>query len=394
MPDGSQVIIDNPSNPVDPSTLPDVVQIMHSQLLGIGPNDHHDQEHSHDGTDGSGTVDHGDLTGIGEDDHHPKDHQHGLDGVDFVNLQTDVTGTLSSANLSYQVWTGKPGRTGLFFDPKLNDRLTYVKTPDDETYMFYDLVHDRLDHTITIREGIAVWETMIYGNYTSSTGQVTVVLQGTDKQMFDATDIDVQNEIDKITAPDSPLGLRVNDPGTGGALDLSWTPNSELDLAGYNVYKSTDNGITWAMVNTSGVISASSFTVTGLANGSSALYAVTAVDTIGYESARSVAVIGIPSLHDTIAPNQPQGLSLVSLGGGGAKLTWNPNTESDLANYKVYRSYSGAAGTFTYLATVDKSIHTFTEGGLIVGSTYFYRITAFDTNGNESVPSIVVSTIA
>ncbi|WP_421021343.1 hypothetical protein, partial [Klebsiella pneumoniae] len=116
------------------------------------------QEHSHDGSDGSGTVSHKHLTEVGPDDHHPKAHYHGEDGVPYVQLESDVVGTLPVENLSYQVWTGKPGKTGLYFDPQLGDRLVYVKSPDDETYLFYDLQNDRLSHTINIVQGIAVWE--------------------------------------------------------------------------------------------------------------------------------------------------------------------------------------------------------------------------------------------
>ena len=391
MPDGTQVVI---ADPTDPTEYTDVVQIMHHQLMGIGPNDHHPQEHNHDGTDGSGTVDHGDLTGIGEDDHHTKDHQHGEDGVSFVDLQTDVVGTLSSKNLSYQVWTGKPGKTGLYFDPMLDDRLVYVKTPDDESYLFYDLEHDRLSHTITIVQGIAVWEQMVYGEYTSSTGETTVVLQGTHKEMYDATDVMIQNEIDKITAPDAPLGLTVTDPGIGHTLDLSWTLNGELDLAGYNVYYSADGGVSWVLMNTTGVLTSPSYTAVGLTNNVSYLFSVTAVDMLGYESARSVGATGTPTLADTIAPIQVQNAAILSIGGGSIKVSWTNNTEPDLAKYRIYRSYSGAAGTFTAIQSLAAPAASYTESGLTVGNTYFYYVTAVDTNGNESVPSNILSVMA
>lgn len=392
MPDGSQVII---ADPTDPTDYEDIVKIMHHQLMGIGPNDHHPQEHTHDGTDGSGTISHDSLTDIGEDDHHSKDHIHGEDGVSAIDLSTDsVIGTLPTENLSYQVWTGKPGKTGLYFDPMLGDRLVYVKTPDDETYLFYDLVNDRLSHTITIRQGIAVWETMLYGEYINSLGETTVVLQGTNKEMFDATDPMIQNELDKITAPDVPAGLIATDPGTGGTIDLSWTPNGELDLSGYNVFRSTDGGITWTQLNLSGVINTPAYTVTGLTNGMSYLFAVTAIDSLGYQSARSAAVEGIPTQADTIAPLQVQNVNISSLGGGGVKLEWNANIETDLANYYVYRSFSGATGTFTKIQTVAAPANNFTQSGLIVGNQYFYYVTAVDTNGNESVPSNILSVIA
>lgn len=391
MPDGSEVII---VDPTDPPELPDVINIMHHQLMGIGPDDHHPQKHSHDGTDGSGTVSHKSLTEVGPDDHHPKAHYHGEDGVPYVRLESDVVGTLPVENLSYQVWTGKPGKTGLYFDPNLGDRLVYVKSPDDETYLFYDLQNDRLSHTINIVQGIAVWEQMIYGEYNSSTGETNVVLQGTNKKMFDATDPIIQQEIQKITAPEAPKGLTATDTGTGGTVDLTWSPSVELDVVGYNVYKSFDKGITWILVNTTGVVSSPYFTVTGLTDGQAVLFSITALDDLGFQSPRSQAVQGIATTKDTIAPDQVKSASIASDPKGNLVIRWTENTDSDLANYYIYRSYSGAVGTFDRIASPVKGTNSYVADGLVSGNTYFFYVTAVDTSGNESVPSIVVSAIA
>ena len=391
MPDGSEVII---VDPTDPPEIPDVINIMHHQLMGIGPDDHHPQEHSHDGSDGSGTVSHKHLTEVGPDDHHPKAHYHGEDGVPYVRLESDVVGTLPVENLSYQVWTGKPGKTGLYFDPQLGDRLVYVKSPDDETYLFYDLQNDRLSHTINIVQGIAVWEQMIYGEYNSSTGETNVVLQGTNKKMFDATDAVIQQEIQKITAPEAPKGLTATDTGTGGTIDLSWSPNTELDVVGYNIYRSYDKGVTWVLMNTTGVVASPYFTVTGLTDGRSALYAVTALDELGFQSPRSQAVEGISTVKDTIAPDPVKAVTIAPDSKGNLVIRWAENTDSDLANYYVYRSFSGAVGTFDRIASPVKGMVSHTADGLVPSNTYFFYVTAVDTSGNESAPSIVVSAIA
>lgn len=68
-----------------------------------------------------------------------------------------------------------------------------------------------------------------------------------------------------------------------------------------------------------------------------------------------------------------------------ATVNWNANTESDLAGYRVY--YGAAPGT--YSQTVDVGLttsHSIT--GLVDGSTYYISVTAYDTSGNESTPSI------
>jgi fibronectin type 3 domain-containing protein len=75
--------------------------------------------------------------------------------------------------------------------------------------------------------------------------------------------------------------------------------------------------------------------------------------------------------------------------GPSLSLNWDPNTESDLKEYRVY----GRTGSTAYapVATVPKGTTSFVASGLTPGVTYFFRITAVDTSGNESPPSNEVS---
>jgi fibronectin type 3 domain-containing protein len=73
-----------------------------------------------------------------------------------------------------------------------------------------------------------------------------------------------------------------------------------------------------------------------------------------------------------------------------ATLTWNANTEIDLAGYKVYRATSsGAYGAA--IATLQGKGTSYIATGLQSGTTYFFVITAFDSAGNESAASNEVS---
>jgi len=80
-------------------------------------------------------------------------------------------------------------------------------------------------------------------------------------------------------------------------------------------------------------------------------------------------------------------------------LAWNPNTEPDLAGYRVYykTGYSGQPYDGTGAMEGDSPIDVgnvteFTLRGLIEGITYFFAITAYDTEGDESDYSSEVST--
>ncbi len=71
-------------------------------------------------------------------------------------------------------------------------------------------------------------------------------------------------------------------------------------------------------------------------------------------------------------------------------LAWNPNSESDLAGYKVH--YGNSSGN--YSSNVDVGNQTgYTISNLVVNDTYFIATTAYDINGNESSYSNEVSYI-
>lgn len=76
-----------------------------------------------------------------------------------------------------------------------------------------------------------------------------------------------------------------------------------------------------------------------------------------------------------------------------AFLEWNPNTEPDLAGYKIYQSTVSGQYDAPAVATVDKSKTSDTRSlpQLALEQTYYFILTAFDTSGNESLPSKEVS---
>ncbi|MFY9268168.1 MAG: DNRLRE domain-containing protein [Candidatus Manganitrophaceae bacterium] len=65
---------------------------------------------------------------------------------------------------------------------------------------------------------------------------------------------------------------------------------------------------------------------------------------------------------------------------GDAVLSWNPNTEADLAGYKVY--YGTSSRKYGAPLTIGKQT-SYTVTGLAAG-TYFFSLTAFDIAGNQS----------
>lgn len=99
----------------------------------------------------------------------------------------------------------------------------------------------------------------------------------------------VRIEARDVFPPEVPTGLAAVAavPENGeAAIDLSWQPGTESDLAGYAVYRREDQAA-WARISTAQVLVGPAFHDTRVVPGHTYQYAVTAIDQGGHESARS-----------------------------------------------------------------------------------------------------------
>lgn len=88
---------------------------------------------------------------------------------------------------------------------------------------------------------------------------------------------------------------------------------------------------------------------------------------------------------DNLPPEPPVGLAAdQSFVPEGLALTWDTNTENDLAYYAVYRGLSGdfIPGPGNLIATPTAA--EYFDGDWRWDGGYYYKISAFDENGNES----------
>jgi hypothetical protein len=69
-------------------------------------------------------------------------------------------------------------------------------------------------------------------------------------------------------------------------------------------------------------------------------------------------------------------------------LSWNPNSESDLAGYKIH--YGTASARYTVHLDV-RNVTTYTVTGLTAGQTYYFAASAYNSAGSESGYSNQVS---
>ena len=92
--------------------------------------------------------------------------------------------------------------------------------------------------------------------------------------------------------------------------------------------------------------------------------------------------------YNDLAPRPPHNVTAV-IEDGLVKLTWNKNTEADFSHYKIYRD---SVSILIYDSTriVGVTSDTVFYDNLPPSNTekrYYYLITAFDNQGNQSAPS-------
>ena len=90
--------------------------------------------------------------------------------------------------------------------------------------------------------------------------------------------------------------------------------------------------------------------------------------------------------YDYNPPSEPTGIVVVN-GDNRVDLYWNENRESDLAGYNVYYSYE-YDGRYELIGSTE--INYFIDRDVDNGTTYYYAVTAYDYNGNESELSLDV----
>jgi hypothetical protein len=156
----------------------------------------------------------------------------------------------------------------------------------------------------------------------------------------------------------NPSNQTVTVTNTGGT--LSWSASDNASWLSLAPGSGSGNGTLTASVNTAGLAA-------GTYNGTITVAA----------SGTASQMVGV-----VLTVNPPATSS--------ATLTWDLDTASDLAGYKVYRATaSGAYGA--PIATLQGNITSYVAAGLQTGTTYFFVVTAYDTSGNESQRSNEVS---
>jgi fibronectin type 3 domain-containing protein len=219
------------------------------------------------------------------------------------------------------------------------------------------------------------WNSASVANGTHTLTAVTTDLAGS--TATSTVTVNVQNGT--ATVPGAPT---LGSPSAGNTtVALAWTPPASdggSPINGYKIYRGTASGNETLITTVSNL--ATSYTDTGLINGTTYYYQVTATNLIG-EGSRSAEQSATPVQPATV-PGAPT-LNSATAGTNSVALAWtapSSNGGSAVTGYKVYRSTT--SGTETLLTTLG-NVTNWTDTGLTAGVTYYYQLTAVNSVGES-----------
>lgn len=184
--------------------------------------------------------------------------------------------------------------------------------------------------------------------------------------------------------PSAPMRFMFTSRGGNAQVRLSWS--APLGAVSYTVRRSTHAGGPYDFIKPG--ITATSYTDTGLTNGTTYYYVVSAVNAAG-EGRSSAETSSTPKEPAPAKPAPPAGVSVAT---GNQRVTVGWTAVSGATGYQIRRSTSHR-GPFTTIAT-DIAQTSFNDTAVVNGTTYYYVLQAVNralTNASFSSYSTEVA---
>ena len=217
--------------------------------------------------------------------------------------------------------------------------------------------------------------------------EYAVKMKAIDKMnLSTATSVVLKGTPSLEVSPNNISGFKATNQGPT-TITIGWTPaiDANLDLKNIHVFSRVFGTSEW----TETLVTSSSATFTALSNEVTYEYQVQAEDNLGNLSEKSEIITATPHLNT--APSTPSTLKVYSKVTGTLVLSWDVSTDINL-NLKQYElTYTRAGYTTVTKKIILAGTNKITLTGLVVGSTYTYKLRALDaTNLYSSYSNTLV----
>ena len=174
-----------------------------------------------------------------------------------------------------------------------------------------------------------------------------------------------------------------------GEIEIDWNNNVEIDLTGYNVYRSTDS-TNFSLIDFS---DQNYYLDDSLNYTTKYFYRVTALDNEKLESEPSNVVSAVPqNIYKPYAPRFPEINARNWVGNITVHLNWDPGYETDIAGFFIYRSTNSGFTPDSASPTGFSTRSNYSDtSNLSLLTPYYYKIVAVDKGNLRSNPSSEVN---
>jgi fibronectin type 3 domain-containing protein len=173
--------------------------------------------------------------------------------------------------------------------------------------------------------------------------------------------------------PSAPTGLAASAADT--KVTLSWTASS--GATSYNVYRGTTAGGESTTPVASNLTAGTTYTDTGLTDGTAYYYVVKAVNQGGVSPASNEA----SATPEPPAPAAPTGLAATA-GNSSVSVAWTAS--SGATSYNVYRGTTAGGESVIPVAT-GITTAAYTDSAVTNGTTYYYTVAAVNVGGTSAM---------
>lgn len=174
------------------------------------------------------------------------------------------------------------------------------------------------------------------------------------------------------TVPPAPSALEAA-AVSSSEIQLTWEDNSD-DETGFKIERRKPGG-SYVQIGEVGD-DVTSYTCDGLSVNTKYNFRIRAYNGAGDSGYSNEAV----ATTLDISPDAPSSLKAETLSKSRIKITWQDNSDNELG-FKIERRKSG--GSYTQIAEVDEGVTSYTNSGLQESTGYYYRVRAYNTQGDS-----------
>ncbi len=182
------------------------------------------------------------------------------------------------------------------------------------------------------------------------------------------------NEASVIICPEAPGSVSAT-AVSSTQINISWTDNSSNET-GFRIERSMGNNTSYTEIVSDLPAGTTSYHNTGLAFNTAYYYRVRAYNAYGNSGYSNEA----SATTNDIIPYAPTNLVSAAASSSQINLTWNDNSTNE-TGFLIERS--GDNITFSQIASVTAGTTSYSSTGLSSGTTYYFRVRAYNGIGNS-----------